>query len=198
MLASSLGLREIVETLLAHGAEVEQVNDRGDTPLTVAHREGHDEIAKLLIEKGADKTRIQEITLPAGPYLGQEPPGRSPDIFAPRIVSTERAQLNAVFSPDGDEFYFTQRVPGGSSIMEMKKEEAGWSRPVPVNFSGRWADVDHFMTRDGREMFYCSNRPLTASEEPRPNVDIWVSERSDDGWGEPRHLGPIVNSDGDD
>lgn len=198
LLAASFGQKEMVEILLSRGAAVDHPNKRRDTPLTVAHREGHEEIIKLLIDKGADATQMKELRQPEGPHLGQLPPGKRPVLFAPRIVSTERAQLNAVFSPDGREFYFTQRRPGGSSIMEMRMEGSRWTRPAPVSFSSRHADVDHFMTRDGRRMYFCSNRSLEPGGEPRPDADIWVSTRSGEGWGEPRHLGPTVNSERDD
>ena len=29
-----------------------------------------------------------------GPYIGQKPPGMTPEIFAPGIISTEKRQLN--------------------------------------------------------------------------------------------------------
>ncbi|MCZ6619111.1 MAG: hypothetical protein O7E57_13375 [Gammaproteobacteria bacterium] len=28
-------------------------------------------------------------------------------MFAPNVISTDRSEINSVFSPDGDEFYFT-------------------------------------------------------------------------------------------
>ena len=33
-----------------------------------------------------------------GPYLGQKPPGMIPKVFATGIVSTDKVELNAVFS----------------------------------------------------------------------------------------------------
>jgi len=48
-----------------------------------------------------------EFPLLSGPYLGQEPPGEKPGIFALGIVCTGRYVLNAVFSPDLKEFYFS-------------------------------------------------------------------------------------------
>jgi len=47
-----------------------------------------------------------------GPYLGQNPPGMTPEVFAPNIISTDKRELNSVFSPDGKEFYFTKRSDG--------------------------------------------------------------------------------------
>jgi Tol biopolymer transport system component len=52
-----------------------------------------------------------------GPYLGQKPPGMTPEIFAPGIVSTGLDELNSVFSPDGDEFYFCVRNSTNAASM---------------------------------------------------------------------------------
>ena len=41
------------------------------------------------------------------PYLGQPVPGLTPQRFAPGIDSTDAIELNAVFSADAREFYFT-------------------------------------------------------------------------------------------
>jgi ankyrin repeat protein len=198
LLAASAGSFGLVERLVELGSDVGRVNARGDTPLTVAHREGHSEIVDLLTTSGADQSLIRDLPVLQGPYLGQDPPGMSPVLFAPGVVSTERAQLNAVFSPDGREFYFTQRTPEGSEIMMMRVEGSTWSRPEPASFTGGLRDVDHFMTRDGERMFFCSCRPIEPRLEAREDADMWVVSRHDHGWGSPEHLGDVVNSDGDD
>ena len=42
-----------------------------------------------------------------GPYVGQEPPGMTAEIFAPGIISTDKSEINSVFALGGNEFYFT-------------------------------------------------------------------------------------------
>jgi hypothetical protein len=43
-----------------------------------------------------------------GPYFGQKPPGKTPKIFAPGILSlTNRMEARIAFSPDGNECFFT-------------------------------------------------------------------------------------------
>ncbi|MBI3440875.1 MAG: ankyrin repeat domain-containing protein [Proteobacteria bacterium] len=44
----------IVKDLLARGADSEEKNGYGETPLIVAVREGHVDIVRLLLEHGAD------------------------------------------------------------------------------------------------------------------------------------------------
>ncbi|MBE0664240.1 MAG: hypothetical protein IH584_00350, partial [Candidatus Aminicenantes bacterium] len=44
----------------------------------------------------------------SGPYLGQKPPGLTPKIFAPGIVSSkDNYEFKIAFTPDGKEIYFT-------------------------------------------------------------------------------------------
>lgn len=47
----------VIELLLSHGADVEAVNDAGETPLWCAVRRGHDEEAAVLLAAGADPWR---------------------------------------------------------------------------------------------------------------------------------------------
>ena len=55
-----------------------------------------------------------------GPYLGQTPPGMTPEIFAPGVLNNDKTgAFCTIFSPKGDEFYFTyfqkseEEIPGG-------------------------------------------------------------------------------------
>jgi hypothetical protein len=52
---------------------------------------------------------IQQDDFPVlkGPYLGQKPPGMTPEIFAPGIISTGHSERIAAFTPDGKYFFFT-------------------------------------------------------------------------------------------
>jgi len=44
-----------------------------------------------------------------GPYIGQKPPGLTPEVFAPGIVSTEHRAWGGSFTPDMKEYYFARR-----------------------------------------------------------------------------------------
>jgi hypothetical protein len=188
---------ELVKLLLARKVDRTVRNAYGHTPLDLAVGQGLTDIAGLLSVPG----KIPPPAFPVlnGPYLGQTPPGRSPRMFAPGIVSTERNELNAVFMPDGKEFYFTIREATGRwTIMSMALENDRWNKPQPANFSGRWSDVDLFITADGRHLYFCSDRPLKGQGDTRKDFDIWKSERTAEGWSEPENLGEPVNSSSDE
>ena len=69
--------------------------------------------------------------------------GCTPKIFAPGIVSTGLDELNAVFSPDGGEFYFCVRsITGPASIFQMQMKKGAWSEPRLLPFASRFGDID--------------------------------------------------------
>jgi hypothetical protein len=130
-----------------------------------------------------------------GDVLGQDPPGDVPRLFAPGIVSTHRDELNAVFSPDGALFLTAVKLPYGGhhTLLGMSRTARGWTDPEVLPFSGVWSDADPAFTTDGRSVFFISTRP--ASGDRPASWDIFVVDRTETGWGEPRNLGAPVNTD---
>ncbi len=119
-----------------------------------------------------------------GPYLGQKPPGMTPELFAPGIISKEEtSQSCSVFSPYGNEFYFRRANRG---IMCMKRINNNWTKPEVVSFSGEYIDFDISLSQDGYRFFFCSRRPLPGNTEPEDRTYIWYAARDKNGWGDPQ------------
>lgn len=130
-----------------------------------------------------------------GPYLGQHPPGKIPAVFAPGIVSTGASEFGSTFSPDGNEFYYAvSGIPQTIVFMELK--EKSWTQPRIPPFSGRYSDWDLNLSPNGRKLYFTSNRPLSGNGAPLDNSNLWVVERTEKGWSEPRELGMPVNTEG--
>ena len=135
-----------------------------------------------------------------GPYLGQEPPGMTPEMFAPGIISLEgRYELNSEFSPDGNEFYFElstttpeQKKKGEYFYVIMVSRRIGdvWREPEMVSFSGEYATMDFCFSPNGNRMYFTSDRPNDCDAKPKNN--IWYVERVGQGWSDPVILGPPV------
>lgn len=130
-----------------------------------------------------------------GAYLGQTPPGDTPVIFAPGIVSTQFSEFCSVFSNDGKEFYFTLSGAPFTVLVVMRQINEVWTKPQITSYSGQYAEYDMNFTPDGSKMFYCSRRPVSGSGMQKSDVDIWYVKKSPDGWSEPEHLGFTVNSE---
>lgn len=131
-----------------------------------------------------------------GPYLGQTPPGTTPRLFAPGVVSREGAQSKLLVAPDGREILFCERDPatGRFRLVSVTRTDDAWSAPTPLPFSTEYATNEPTLSPDGRRLFFVSDRPASGGGPPEQNPDIWVVEKRAGGWGEPRNLGAPVNT----
>jgi hypothetical protein len=65
-----------------------------------------------------------------GPYLGQKPPGRTPEVFAPGIVSTGAHEFAGSFTPDGKYLFFSGGQRGKGDIYWVSAEALGLPEPA--------------------------------------------------------------------
>ncbi len=155
-------------------------------------------ILSLIVVATLDVFSRQGFPGRTGPYLGQNPPGMKPELFAPGIVSTGLQELNSVFSPGGEEFYFCVRTIVSSTVFVMKRADNTWGPLETVSFAGCYDDIDVSISPDGKRLLFCSNRPISGTGDPKGDYDIWMCERKGTTWGEAVHLDSAVNSDRDD
>ncbi|MEO0971778.1 MAG: hypothetical protein AAFX85_01690 [Pseudomonadota bacterium] len=131
-----------------------------------------------------------------GPLLGQEPPGLTPEVFAPGLISSEQArELNSVFSPDMKIFMFTRTVDGVFKMhFSYQNADGVWSRPTLAGPSRTYpghADVDMTFAPGGQRLYFISKRPLPGHSLDTYNV--WASDRSSYGLMPAVALGPHIN-----
>jgi len=122
-----------------------------------------------------------------GPYLGQKPPGMTPEIFVPGVLNNDKTgAFCTIFSPEGDEFYFTyyqkseEEIPGGIAWMRMV---AGvWAKPEILPFDSPTYENDVCMSYDGSKLIFRSWRPLPDGQTPKDHSYLWFAERTKKGW----------------
>ena len=122
----------------------------------------------------------------------------TPRLFAPGVVSTGDIEFGPAFEPDGKTVYFAKGSPGLKRvawIVVSRLRDGAWTTPEIAPFSGRYSDIDPTLSPDGKKLFFASTRP-TQSGEAKKDFDLWVVEKTDRGWGEPRSLGAPINSTG--
>lgn len=127
-------------------------------------------------------------------YFGLKAPGMVPEVFAPGIVSTGQFEFGISFSPDGKECHFTRRATYGGSdnrIFRTLLTDTGWSRPVPASFSRDFFEFLPIASPDGRRLYFYSERPGPA--DAALDGDLWVTEKGETGWGDPRRLQAPAN-----
>ena len=197
--AAERGNLKAVELLLSKGADINDRNASGKTPYNLAVYFGNKEVSEFLALKGADKSE-QQFPLLTGKYLGQKLPDTISRIFAVDIVSTKYlTHGNIVFSPNGDEAYWSGIYPTEGSLEEkfqiltMKMEDGKWTKPQLASFSKIGFDDDvPFITPDGNKLFFVSKRPLRKGEENSTKENIWFVNRVENIWTDPEPLN-IVN-----
>jgi hypothetical protein len=119
-----------------------------------------------------------------------------PTIFAEGVISTRDYESSITFVPDGRTAYFVKSTPDLSFrvIVVSHFEKGKWSTPEVVSFSGQYSDTDPCLSPDGTKLYFASRRPVEGTA-PKADNDLWVVEKSNTGWGEPRRLDAPVNSD---
>lgn len=134
-----------------------------------------------------------------GPYLGQEPPGQEPELFAPGLVSTGAQELSICFSPAGDEVYFFVCGPTFNPriILHSRRQDSTWTTPRETGFfDADRTDSYPFVAPDGERIFFCSSRAAGDSSGSAGHHEIWFADRVDNGWGKPRKIDSVRNDDG--
>ncbi len=197
--AAARGRLEVTRELLAHGAEIDQMTTAGQTPMSIATSNNRSEVVALLRRSGAEIS-FQQFPPLSGPYLGQKPPGRIAEPFAPDIVAIPWGSHSSVtFSPDAREaFWSAHHVTPDSGYVEgtiftSRIENGFWTPPERAPFAAVVYDDVPFFSTDGNRLYFLSHRPINPGVESRKE-NIWLVEREADGWGEPRPLPPVINN----
>lgn len=139
------------------------------------------------------------ISFPAFTQTSKQAVSSGPQLFEEGIVSTSMAERDMAISPDGKDMLYTVqlRAAGFQTILHRTKLNDGrWSEPKVAWFAGQFSDLEPAFSHDGKKLFFCSNRPV--SGEVSKDYDIWVIEKKESGWSEPKNIGAPVNTDKDE
>ncbi len=120
-----------------------------------------------------------------------------PRIFAEGVISTGDHESHPAFSPDGRMLIFLKMAPDLSkwTLFVSYYSNSAWSEPEIAPFSGQYWDADPFFTRDGKALYFISNRPAKPGDSPKHDFDIWKVDKGDRGWSEPVQLPLPINSE---
>jgi hypothetical protein len=143
--------------------------------------------------------RNQEADFPVltGPYLGQKPPGLTPELFAPAILPTEDNEHLYGFFNNGTLFFF-DRTPADleewtPSVYRMELKEGKWTQPNASPYRGKpWY---HYYPEapEGKQVYFAWKGSLD-DRTSSADVNIWRVRKTAGGWTEPHKLSSPVNS----
>jgi hypothetical protein len=141
----------------------------------------------LLIAGQIIRTQQSDFPKLTGPYLGQKPPGMTPEIFVPGIVSSfDELEYGMAFTPDGREFYFNR---SGVGVMVCTWSDSGWTAPVKAPFLHKYKGGAVHVMYDGKRLLM--NRfPGVHELKEGETGGIWALHKTKDGWDNPEFLIP--------
>ena len=133
-----------------------------------------------------------------GPYLGQKPPGMTPEIFAPGIVSVdEYSEFVCMFTPDGKECIFDrygddEYQKGAVFITRIKNGK--WTKPEIFTLLAKYGDIFlPTLSPDGKYWFFTS-KSLPLPEEAKKIIPMYFIKKTEVGWTEPEYLTQSIHA----
>lgn len=163
-------------------------NARGQTAYHLALFCELYEAAEMLLKAGIDTTTWVYTDL-TGPYMGQEPPGDTPRMFLPGIVTGQwNAHAPVAFSPDYTEAYWTDMLHGTSAVIRMELIDGRWTYPQRTDM---WGDLS--FTPDGNRLYFTSFVPADQRTDTTKE-EYWYKDKTDTGWSEAKPVSEKINA----
>ncbi|MCP4725101.1 MAG: hypothetical protein GY863_08700 [bacterium] len=142
-----------------------------------------------LVITGVLHAQEKESDLPVlkGSYLGQNPPGIEPEIFAPEVLNIN-LHTSPLFSPDLKEVYW-RAMEGTEQITVMKMKDDIWTAPRDVPFSMPSGTDSPEFSSDGEKLYF-----ITIDTKNNDRDIIMSVTRQNKTWTEPEKLDDAINS----
>lgn len=124
----------------------------------------------------------------------------SSEKFPFSINTADFHEGSASISPEGNILFYTSADPlnhNNTQVYRAKKQNGIWMAPQPlgpdVNAPG-FKSMNPYITRDGKKLYFSSNRPGGEG-----GMDIWVVDINDQGFtSNIQNLGTIINTPDDE
>ena len=143
----------------------------------------------ILVSSTGCRNNQKDFPVLNGPYLGQQPPGMQPEIFAPKIVSEPLLfEYSGTFSPDGGEYYFWQFLNDSHSVFLYSKLVNGeWTAPEQLEANAEYQASEPHLTFDNQRLYFLWKHPVPPGQVGIPQY--YFVERTANGWSEPEYAG---------
>ncbi len=127
-------------------------------------------------------------------YLNEKPPGITPKVFAPDIISTtEGYEFGSVFSKKADKFYYAVRLDEewNAEILYTELKSGKWTKPEKLFPNDTFSCNDPFLSFDEKRLYFMSDKK---TKENIGKSDLWYIENKDNKWSELINLEKPINS----
>ncbi len=152
---------------------------------------------------------IQQQEAPPGndqPYFGLQPPGMIPEPFAPGIINTDADEGVYPYMAGGTVFIVSREEPEtdeegraiyGTYMTELR--DGRWTGFQPVELISGPSDPTVSL-EPGEDAIYLGYRSGLegGKESAGSDINIWMVRRTEEGFSNPRMIGPPVSTEAND
>ena len=153
----------------------------------------------LLFSVPAFSVASDEATFGDGPYLGQQPPGVTAEVFAPGLIPEDEWAGCSGFLNGGTVFVFSSMKAGTdwrfkpTYVMEL--EDGKWTKPGVAPFSA-YMPYNFTVGPGGTTVYFTTLKsPDRSTSMLLEQANIWAVTLNGDGWTEPVMLGASINTE---
>jgi len=148
-------------------------------------------ITIITLMYSCNHSQEMNLSISSGLYLGLEPPGNSPEVFAKDIISIEDGkEYKPTISPDSSTIVFIRRTPGKRNDGLFISQVIDGKLIIPQRVEFRYAcfEGQPCFSPDGNILYYMSCRPLPGESSIKRLPHLWYVERNERGWSKPKYL----------
>jgi hypothetical protein len=140
-----------------------------------------------------------DVPLLQGPYLGQEPPGMTAELFDPGVFNEGEFLGCSGFLNDGNVFVFGSMKPNSDwrlrPVYVMGIENGRWSMPQIAPFS-EYSPYNFTVGPDDQTLYFTTLKsPDKTTHMFGEQANIWAVTLEMDGWTEPVMMGRSINTE---
>ena len=129
-----------------------------------------------------------------GPYLGQKPPGTTPELFSNGNIFA--GSRNRGFSKNGDHFCLVNVIRKGNKEdyidYHMQIKDGRWTAPVPLDFDLELPVRYPFFHPNGEKILFGSY--VNKEKKKKYDMDICIADYNSGNISNMKILGPTVNT----
>jgi hypothetical protein len=157
-------------------------------------------VAFFLLAFGSSHAQQVESDFPIlkGPYLGQKPPGMTPEMFAPGIVSIDKySEFVCIFTPDGMECVFDcygDNEYQNGVVFTSRVENGKWIKPEIHEMFEKIGEIFlPTLSPDGKYWFFTS-KTLPVPEGAKGILPMYFIKKTTTGWTEPKYFAESIHA----
>jgi hypothetical protein len=128
-----------------------------------------------------------EFPILSGLYLGQKPPGNTPQPFLSTLPDLSRSHSSPVFTPDGNQVYWST----DDTIHFIEQIDGVWTPPRHLKFFRDSINEDiPLLSPDGKRLYFYVSFGDVDRQKRR---GIWYVNRTGNDWSVPVSVGSTIN-----